>query len=352
MVSSQEPEDKEASALSSDPDPALGPTPELDGDGPSEPEPLDFVCIGEALVEFRQHDADTFSSGVSGDLIGTAVALARLGARTGFVQNVGEDTFAGRLLGLFRRESLDTRFVRVVPGANGICCSTLDEEGARRAQSYRFGTAASFTLDERAAEVAAYAASAKVLVFSGVSLATWGASGFLTVLREARPAVKVAFDPNIRLNLTRCERTEAGLVHTVVDADTLSRNMDTVLPYVDILLMSIEDEHIIHPGATGYRALEAYGEQCQVVVMKEGSAGCTIWTPKGPQKVAANNPSPLDTTGAGDAFNAGFLYGYLSGWAPERCAVAGNALAGLKVRGFGAINEFVDRALFEQTLAA
>ena len=82
--------------------------------------PLDLVCLGEAMIEFNQTDDEPtrYTAGFGGDTSNCAIAAARIGARSGYVTQVGDDVFGARLLALWRDEGVDAAGVRVVAGAD------------------------------------------------------------------------------------------------------------------------------------------------------------------------------------------------------------------------------------------
>lgn len=67
-----------------------------------------------------------------------------------------------------------------------------------------------------------------------------------------------------------------------------------------------------------------------VVVVKRGAHGCTVATRERSVDIPAFKVKPVDTTGAGDVFNAGFVYAYLRGKPLPECAKYGNAAGALK----------------------
>ncbi len=74
----------------------------------------------------------------------------------------------------------------------------------------------------------------------------------------------------------------------------------------------------------------------EVVVVKLGKEGCYIYDGKDEVFVKAERVRAVDTTGAGDAFNAGFIFGYLKGMDLESCGKLGNLVASLNIRKVGA----------------
>jgi sugar/nucleoside kinase (ribokinase family) len=61
--------------------------------------------------------------------------------------------------------------------------------------------------------------------------------------------------------------------------------------------------------------------------------------------------TPVDTIGAGDSFNAGFLFGWLKGWPADQCAYAGNITGALSTQGVGGTEAFRDPDLVQRFLA-
>jgi len=84
------------------------------------------------------------------------------------------------------------------------------------------------------------------------------------------------------------------------------------------------------------RALIASSGPLRAVLITRGAAGCTLVTATGAVDVPAFPVTVQDTTGAGDAFAAGFVYGWVRGWEANRCARFANAVGGLATRGVGA----------------
>jgi ribokinase len=109
-------------------------------------------------------------------------------------------------------------------------------------------------------------------------------------------------------------------------AQQIPRKILQIIPGVDILLLST-DEATLLTGARdprrAFAALEKAG--AREVVLKLGKSGCLISRNGGPQHVPSFDVKMVDSTGAGDAFVAGFLQARLRGWSLEEAAVAASA---------------------------
>ena len=104
---------------------------------------LDVLAIGEAMVEFNQQDPTQYLAGFGGDTSNCAIAAARMGAKTAYLTQLGDDVFADDLMALWQREGVGTQGVlRIAGGETGLYFVTHGPQGHRF--SYRrAGSAAS-----------------------------------------------------------------------------------------------------------------------------------------------------------------------------------------------------------------
>ena len=106
-------------------------------------------------------------------------------------------------------------------------------------------------------------------------------------------------------------------------------------PYIDILFMN-ETEAIHYSRKTEVvEALKDFGNTCKLVVAKLGKKGAMAIQDGKLYKVESYKVQAIDTTGAGDSFNAGFVYGFLKGKSIEEALRCGNACGGLSVTALG-----------------
>jgi 2-dehydro-3-deoxygluconokinase len=306
---------------------------------------LDIVALGESLVEFFAEEpmatARTFTKAIGGDTFNLCCAAARIGGRSGYVTRVGRDPFAEYLLGGWRAAGVDTARIPVVEGFNGVYFISNFGDGQREFTYYRAGSAASqitpADLDP------AYIGGCRYFFVSGISQAI-SPSARRTVRAAVELAraggARVAFDPNLRLKLWSLAEARAAL--------------DEVLPFVDVLLPSAPEESETLLGLTEPAAVIEYFWRAGVptVAVKYGAAGCVVGSAGRITAVPGYRiERVVDTTGAGDAFDAGFLVGLARGRDPVAAARMGVVLAGLKCRGRGATASLPAREEFEQVLA-
>lgn len=286
------------------------------------------VLAGEGMLELSQQ-GDLYALGHGGDTLNTAIHLARAGIATAYLTALGSDPFSQKLRADWRAQGLDCSLVLEHPGRNaGLYAISTDASGERMFTYWRSASAARemFALPAMAA-AQEQAAGADLLAFSLISLAILPDDGREQLLRLARQVAArgglVAFDGNYRPALWS-EPAEA--MHW----------RDAAIACAGIGLPTLEDEAAM--GGEADAAVVAARWQdlgCGEVVVKLGAAGCRL--PDGTIQPLPHVAEPVDTSGAGDAFNAGYLAGRLAGLPQGRAAMAGQLLAGQVIMRRGAI---------------
>lgn len=289
-----------------------------------------IVCLGEAMVELSPHQG-RWDIHYGGDTLNVALHLTRLGFDVGYVTALGGDPFAGFMRAAWGREGMDVSLVLTLPElTTGLYCIDTDEQGERSFHYWRGESAARSLFNAPGIDRAVVAASsADLLFFSLISLAILPDEGREAVLGLARKVRerggKVAFDGNYRPRLWESQ-----------EAAGVWRNRGASVAHFG--LPSLEDEK--RNGMPGDPAaiLEHWREcGCAEPVLKLGSAG--VMLPDGSVKAPDLQLHALDTSGAGDAFDAGYLSARLHGFGPAPAAEHGQRLAGWTVMRRGAIPE-------------
>jgi len=299
------------------------------------------VSVGEVMVELARGDDGRFGLACGGDTFNTAVYLARAGVDVAYATALGDDPYSARIVDLAAAEGVASDLVIRMPGRMpGLYLIETDADGERRFHYWR-DTSPARELFELPAwgAVAESLLAARLVYFSGVTLSLYSNTGlgrFLAVLEVAREkGVKVAFDSNYRPRGWRGDAARARTVYT----EALKR--------VDIALPSFDDEAVLwgdaSPQATVTR-LSAFG--IQEIIVKNAANDVLVavkdareWMPI-PQVI-----DPVDTTAAGDSFNAGYLAARLNGEAVEAAVGAAHRLASEKIRHRGAIMPRAQRAM-------
>ncbi len=293
---------------------------------------FDTISIGEAMAELAPTYSETpdksesFLLGWGGDTSNVVVGLSRLGKKVGYITKVGDDEFGRGLLKMWKEDNVDTSRVKISKdGWTGLYLVSLHHRGQRNFTYFRKGSAASLLrpsdLDEK------YLKSTRILHVSGIGQVISKScrdsiSKAITIVRDNDGLI--SYDPNIRTKLLPLEQIRKIVLDT--------------LPLVDILLPSIDDAVLLYGRKTASeltRRLLSKGPK--VVAMKMGSSGCIVGAVSGRHYRLRGHPvNSIDTTGAGDAFDAGFLASYLDGDDVVTSAATGNAVAALKVQQLGA----------------
>ncbi len=97
--------------------------------------------------------------------------------------------------------------------------------------------------------------------------------------------------------------------------------------YVDVVFAN-EEEATAFTGKEDVEALNGLGELCNIVVLKQGSRGSLVKCYDKVVRTGVVLVDCIDTTGAGDLFAAGFIFGMINGFNPEDCAIAGSITSG------------------------
>jgi 2-dehydro-3-deoxygluconokinase len=275
-------------------------------------------------------DGDRWRLGYGGDTLNTAIHLARSGIDTAYLTALGKDPFSDRLRTVdWPGEGLDTSLILADPARNpGLYAISTDEAGERSFTYWRGESAARrlFALDG-IDQALAKAVHADLFGFSLISLAILPTEGRQHLLRLAARVRdrggKVAFDGNYRARLW-------------ANIDEAFAARDAAIAIADIGLPTLDDEAQLS-GAISADDVAAHwqGLGCAETIVKLGADGCRL--PDGTVIPPPNVLAPVDTSGAGDAFNGGYLAARLSGASLTDAAFAGHELAGWCVMRRGAV---------------
>jgi 2-dehydro-3-deoxygluconokinase len=283
-----------------------------------------IVCIGEGMLELSREGAG-WRLGYGGDTLNTAIHLARAGHDVAYLTALGDDAFSEDLKRQWRAEGLDTSLILTHPARQaGLYAISTDAAGERSFTYWRDSSAARELFElPGIATASAEAEGADLVYFSLISLAILPPEGRERLLALARSARRVAFDGNYRPRLW-------------ANAQEARDARDAAIALAGIGLPTQDDEAALSGEADAdatARHWQALG--CKETVVKLGERGALL---PGGCVIAPERPlTPVDTSGAGDAFNAGYLSARLEGASIEDAARAGHALAGWTIMRPGAI---------------
>ncbi|HAF40563.1 MAG TPA: sugar kinase [Sphingobium sp.] len=287
-----------------------------------------ITVIGEAMLELSRGQGDSWNLRYGGDVINTAVHLARSGDTVRLASALGADAMSADLRAQWEAEGVDTGLVLAAADRlPGLYAIETDATGERTFHYWRSEAAARrmFALPDSEAMVEA-AAQSDLLYFSLITLAILPDEGREALLAlcaavKARGG-KVAFDGNYRARLWP-------------DATTACHWRDRAIALADIGLPTLADEVEMGEVDDARDAAARWGAgEGREIIVKLGGEGCLV----GDQLVAPpRRIDVVDSSGAGDAFNAGYLHARLAGAAPVEAALAGHRLAGWNIGRRGAI---------------
>lgn len=286
-----------------------------------------FVAVGECMLELSG-SACSWRLSHGGDCYNTAVYLARWGVDAALLTALGADPFSERLRASWAAEGFDLELVLTAPDRlPGLYAIETDDDGERRFFYWRERSAARALFElpqmDRALD---RAAKADTFFISGITLSLFNAAG-RSKLRGIADVVRarggrVVLDPNYRASgWPGPQAARAALLD--------------IAPHVSMVLASFADEETLWgdraPGET-LRRWQALGPS--LVIVKDGGRGA--WLNDGTLVATEAVPDVVDTSGAGDAFNAAFL-ARLDDVGPAKAASAGHRLAALVVASPGAV---------------
>jgi 2-dehydro-3-deoxygluconokinase len=290
--------------------------------------------FGEPLLEIASQEAGHILGpsvlGVAGDTLNTAVYLSRLGHEVSFISAVGADAYSDALLDRLTAEGICVRCVgRHSSKVPGLYAIRTDASGERYFVYWRDTSAArAFFELENASELIESAVRSDLFYFSGISLAILPQLDRGRLLDVARRCEgRVAFDGNYRTY---------GWGSLAEARDYLVQ----VGEIASIVMPTCEDDDALfgtaEPLAHAKRWL-SYG--ADTVVVKNGPDGAWLVDSAGHEMHVEVDEviQPLDTTGAGDSFNAAFLAARLKGEPLDVAARSGNELSARVIRTRGAL---------------
>ncbi|WP_407641595.1 sugar kinase [Aurantiacibacter zhengii] len=294
-----------------------------------------IICLGEGMVEERVAPDGTLTAHYGGDTLNTAIHLARLGCNVAYATALGCDEESDKLVAAWQAEGIDTSLIGRHPDRGvGRYRIAVDSAGERSFSYDRLRSAARdmFALDASDGWTDAVG-EANCFVYSLISLAILPEIGREQVLDLAEKARRTAYDGNFRPALWE-------------SADATLHWHERAIGSADIGLPTVEDEVALR--GEGWAGAEAdvaacwRGLGCGEVLVKAGAAGCLL--PDGTPLAPPEPLSPVDTSGAGDAFNAGYIAARLRGREPGDAALAAHRLAGWNIMRAGAIPAADDAA--------
>ena len=253
----------------------------------------------------------TFTSG--GSAANTIHGLAMLGADTGFIGSIGRDDTGDFFENDLKNAGVSTLLIRRnTPTGTAVALITRDTE---RTFATHLGAATELSAEDFNPEL-----------FEGFDILYL--EGYLiTDFQVIETACRLARDNKM---LVALDLSSYNVVEGFKD-----QFKEIIEKYVDILFAN-ELEAKAFTGLDPEKALTPLSEMVEIVILKVGSAGSWIKCREESIRINAFPVNCLDTTGAGDLYAAGFLYGFSMGLGLEKCGSLGSLLAGRVIETVGA----------------
>ncbi|MDP7218988.1 MAG: sugar kinase [Arenicellales bacterium] len=295
-----------------------------------------FAAIGECMIELSDRQRGGFDLAFGGDSANTAVYIARLlrhmPVSVDYVSALGDDPYSDQILSFLEGEGIGTHLVCRFDGRlPGLYIIRTDSRGERRFYYYRDQAAVRELFSAGGDKIQTALEEYDWLYLTGITLSVLQADEQIEKLIEALARARakggrVAFDSNYR---------PVGWA-SAESARTVFRD---ILGYVDVALVTLDDEQALFgDGDDASCAGRLHAMGVAEVVVKLGASGCFVSAERVQRHISGiPNPSPVDTTAAGDAFNAAYLASRLSGGDPNAAAQRGNELAAEVIRHHGAV---------------
>jgi sugar/nucleoside kinase (ribokinase family) len=292
----------------------------------------DVWTMGELLVEVMRPRPGMslgetgdfrgpFPSGAPGIFIDT---VARLGRSAAIISGVGSDDFGRCILERLRSDGVNVDCVEVFPNrSTGVAFVTYQHDGSRDFIFHWDGTPAVMAAALQQARIGGAPRFFHVMGCSLMANEAFRARVFQTMELFVSQGARISFDPNIRFELL------AGRTVEEVTGPVLRRC--SILFPGEKEVSTLSGEQDVEKGVTAL--MERY--PLELLVLKRGSRGCTVFSRDGRADVPAFRIQEVDPTGAGDCFDAGFLCGRLEGKDPRESARLAAAVGALNAQAFG-----------------
>jgi len=258
---------------------------------------------------------EDYKEACGGSAANTMVGLARLGCKVGFIGKVANDREGKMQLDFFKAEGVDTSgIVEATKGKSGSVMGFVDRKGAR---ALYINSGVNDFVEPREIKWE-YVSQTKLLHLSSFV----GEKSFRAqkkLLSTLPDGVKISFDPG-----SLYAQKGFAVIEPII------RNSQVFMPNA-LELEQLTGEEDYRKGADYMISMGV-----KVVAVKLGSKGCYVTDGEERLNVEPFKVKAVDTTGAGDAFDAGFLYGLIHEKSLYECGQLGNFVASRSVMAMGA----------------
>jgi sugar/nucleoside kinase (ribokinase family) len=274
-----------------------------------------MILVDEDRASFITHATSsfdrTFTSG--GSAANTIHGLAKLGVPAGYLGKVGNDEFGQ----IFKNDLVSSGIestLLVGKALTGRAIALMSPDAERTFAVY-LGAAIELCAEDITPKL-----------FEGYTI--FHIEGYLVQNRELiTRAIQLAKAAGLIVSI--------DLASFNVVSENLEFLQNIVKQYVDIVFAN-EEEAKSFTGLEPLDALHHIAQHCTTAVVKIGKQGSYVKHDGQVYTIGVIRAQNIDTTGAGDLYAAGYLYGYIKGYAPDTCGQIGSILAGAVIEHVGA----------------
>lgn len=257
--------------------------------------------LGDAVVDLLPDGEGRLLQCPGGAPANVAVGIARLGGQSAFIGRVGDDPFGRFMAKTLADEKVDVKSLRLDPAhRTSTVVVDLDDHGER---SFTFMVRPSADLFLETADLPTFSAGEWLHVCSiALSAEPSRSATFEAMAAIRKTGGYVSFDPNIRPDLWP-------------DENALRRCLEQALQSADVVKLSVEELAFLTGDVPVSVGLDTLMARCpaRLVLVTQGKEGVIAWHDGTVKHYPATPVQCVDTTGAGDAFVAGLLYGLAAG---------------------------------------
>lgn len=270
---------------------------------------VDRLC---QVNKFAPEDGETFiyneTKTCGGSAANTIIGTSKLGLNTGYIGKIGTDTNGKMMKEHLEKNNVNTDHLLIEEGETGEVIGFVDDEGNRKLyvtpkindKIYNKDINREYILESKILHLTS---------FVGLKEEDPSIQTQMEILEELSSKITISFDP--------------GMLYV----NKSKEFMDKIIKYTDILLINETELLIATQQKTLEEAVEMISSQVDVLVVKKSTQGSLVKHADEEYNVGIFNVETVDTTGAGDAYNAGFLYAYIKGYTLEESAIIGSFIA-------------------------
>ncbi|WP_395167574.1 sugar kinase [Francisella salimarina] len=270
-----------------------------------------LLAIGECMLELSgQAQLDSqVKLNFGGDVLNTALYYARLNGDVSFLTALGDDNLSNQMINKWNDENIDTlKVLKIKDKVPGLYAIQTDNLGERSFYYWREQAPIKdifYHLSKE--ELDKYCKEYDYLYFSGISLSRWDNkqleifANWLKDFRNSGDDKEIIFDLNYR---PKCWKSK----------QQTKEFLEKVLKYVTIVLTTFDDEELLFDDVNYQKTLDRYNRfNIPIVIIKHGKNPTLLQYQNKINLVKANKVvTPVDTTAAGDSFNAAFLAAFIN----------------------------------------